>query len=110
MNKNINIVLVAFLLLIIGCRKDNYRFKKDIIVHPKNFKELLFVDLINIKSDTLKVNIFNIQGNTVFNQTSIINNHYFEQFKLDLNSLNSGVYFCNAITYDTSVVVKLIKE
>ena len=93
-----------------GCRKDNYQFDDEIVVHPKSFSQSFYIDAIHIKSDSLQVNVFNQYGNSIYNQSYLITNHHFDQFKIDLNAINNGVYFCNVFTKDTSLTEKLIKE
>ena len=106
----VKFILSILVVLFVSCRKDYYNLQKDIVVHPIKFNDTLRIDLINITSDSLNIDVLNFQGNTVYHSVSSINNHYFEQYPINLYDINSGIYFCNISTLDTNLNVKIIKE
>ncbi|MFN2260826.1 MAG: S8 family serine peptidase [Psychroflexus sp.] len=93
-----------FSIVITGAQNvlSNQNFDSDsFYVYPNPVKDYLHIGGNVIDSKNMDVTIYDIQGKSVFNETE------FNSGKLDLSSLNSGVYLLR-ITSDNNVVSKKI--
>lgn len=74
-------------------------------VYPNPFTDVLNISIPNPESQTLKVEIRDIQGRLLHASASLSND-----FQLDVSNLNTGIYFYNIQTRKSNYLGKLIKN
>jgi hypothetical protein len=81
--------------------------EKNIVLYPVPAQEHVFVQLNDINSNSVQINIINIIGQTVF-EGEFDNSS--NKLKLDISNLNQGVYLFEIGVDGSSITKRLIKQ
>jgi hypothetical protein len=81
--------------------------EKDIVLYPVPAKDHVYVQLNDINSNSVQINIINIIGQTVF-EGEFDNSS--NKLKLDISNLNQGVYLFEIGVDGSSITKRLIKQ
>lgn len=85
---------------------DNYA---NITIAPNPVYSSAIININSVEESTLKISVSSITGGTVHLETSKIIKAGFQTIELDLEKLNSGIYFINFETSSKKITKKLIK-
>jgi hypothetical protein len=81
--------------------------ENDIVLYPVPANDQVFVQLNDIKSNSVHIKIINIIGQTVFEREF---DNSSNKLKLDISNLNQGVYLFEISVDDSSITKRLIKQ
>jgi hypothetical protein len=75
-------------------------------VYPNPVKESITVEIENLPSESLKITLFNVQGQQVFSLDTTIG----EKQSIDLRGFPAGLYFLKIQGYSGQKTIKILKE
>ena len=79
-------------------------------VSPNPANDFITINMFNVQNNhNAVVSIFDFKGSLVYSTTTLVNSNDFN-YKLDVSSLKSGVYFMNVSAGNETIVEKIVIE